>query len=31
MYPDEQYPRSIMITEFIDTHQAESYWHNVNS
>ena len=25
MYPDEQYPRSIMITEFIDTHQAESY------
>jgi hypothetical protein len=26
-----KHPRSIMITEFIDTHQAESYWHNVNS
>jgi hypothetical protein len=24
-FPDKKHPRSIMITEFIDTHQAESY------
>jgi hypothetical protein len=24
-YPDRKHPRSIMITEFIDTNQAESY------
>jgi hypothetical protein len=24
-FPESKHPRSIMITEFIDTHQAESY------
>jgi len=24
-FPEQKHPRSIMITEFIDTHQAESY------